>query len=263
MRSVPSGAQVTTGGSFRGITPVTIDLSPGRLARRSRSRAPVMRRGRARSSPKPAKESTLDARLAALLVEVRIQGEPADAEVFVNGNPHGKAPVSLSLPASRQHVEVRKEGFNPFVTDLVLAPGIARTRRFQTGQSEGRRRQFAAEDSHQARHPAHHRRRWRVPGGHRPARTGPPPERGRAQGDAAAPVLHGRARSHERAVPPVPPRPQFRRRGQSLARSRQAGRGARHLGRRRGILQLALDAGRPAARVRAASTAAASRSPFR
>ena len=29
VRSVPSGAQVTTGGSFRGVTPVTIELSPG------------------------------------------------------------------------------------------------------------------------------------------------------------------------------------------------------------------------------------------
>ena len=36
VRSVPSGAQVTTGGSFRGLTPVTIDLSPGRVARHHR-----------------------------------------------------------------------------------------------------------------------------------------------------------------------------------------------------------------------------------
>ncbi len=93
----------------------------------SPSRARVTRRGRAKIFAEAAKEIALDARLAALLVEVRIQGEPADAEVFVNGNSRGKAPVSLSLPASRQHIEVRKEGFNPFVTDLVLAPGIART----------------------------------------------------------------------------------------------------------------------------------------
>jgi formylglycine-generating enzyme required for sulfatase activity len=126
VRSIPSGAQVTTGGSFRGITPVTIDLSPGVSHAISVTRAgyaPWTREIFAEA----AKESTLDARLAALLVEVRIQGEPADAEVFVNGNSQGKAPASLSLPASRQHVEVRKEGYNAFVADLVLAPGIART----------------------------------------------------------------------------------------------------------------------------------------
>jgi formylglycine-generating enzyme required for sulfatase activity len=126
VRSVPSGAQVTTGGSFRGITPVTIDLSPGVSHAVSVTRAgyaPWTREIFAEA----AKESTLDARLAALLVEVRVQGQPADAEVFVNGNSQGKAPASLSLPASRQHLEVRKEGYNAFVTDLVLAPGIART----------------------------------------------------------------------------------------------------------------------------------------
>ncbi|HEY6125988.1 MAG TPA: SUMF1/EgtB/PvdO family nonheme iron enzyme [Steroidobacteraceae bacterium] len=126
VRSVPSGAQVTTGGSFRGITPVTIDLSPGVSHAITVTRAGYAPWTRDLFA-EAAKESTLDARLAALLVEVRIQGEPADAEVFVNGNPQGKAPVSLSLPASRQHLEVRKEGFNAFVTDLVLAPGIART----------------------------------------------------------------------------------------------------------------------------------------
>ena len=126
VRSVPSGAQVTTGGSFRGLTPVTIDLSPGVSHAVTVTRAgyaPWTREIFAEA----AKESSIDARLAALLVEVRVQGEPADAEVFVNGASRGKAPASLSLPASRHHIEVRKEGFNAFATDLVLAPGIART----------------------------------------------------------------------------------------------------------------------------------------
>jgi len=130
VRSVPSGAQVTTGGSFRGITPVTIDLSPGVSHAVTVTRAgyaPWVRDIFAEAG----KESSLDARLAALLVEVRIQGEPADAEVFVNGDSRGKAPASLALPASRHHVEVRKEGYNPFVTDLALAPGIARTLDFK------------------------------------------------------------------------------------------------------------------------------------
>jgi len=126
VRSVPSGAQVTTGGSFRGLTPVTIDLSPGVSHAVTVTRAgyaPWTREIFAEA----AKETALDARLAALLVEVRIQGEPADAEVFVNGNSRGKTPASISLPASRHRIEVRKEGFNAFSTDLALAPGIART----------------------------------------------------------------------------------------------------------------------------------------
>jgi formylglycine-generating enzyme required for sulfatase activity len=126
IRSVPSGAQVTTGGSFRGITPVTIDLAPGVTHSVTVARAgyaPWNREVFAEAD----KTSALDARLAALLVDVRIQGLPEDSEVFVNGESRGKAPVSLQLPANRHRLEIRHEGFNPQPIDLVLAPGIART----------------------------------------------------------------------------------------------------------------------------------------
>jgi formylglycine-generating enzyme required for sulfatase activity len=126
VRSVPSGAQVTTGGSFRGITPVTIDLAPGVSHSITVARAGYAPWTRELFA-EPDKTSTLDARLAALLVDVRIQGTPEDAEVFVNGESRGKAPVSLQLPAARHRLEVRREGFNPQTSDLVLAPGIGRT----------------------------------------------------------------------------------------------------------------------------------------
>jgi formylglycine-generating enzyme required for sulfatase activity len=130
VRSVPAGAQVTTGGSFRGLTPVTLELAPGVSHNVTVTRAgyaPWTREVFADAG----KESALDARLAALLVDVRIQGQPADAEVFVNGEPRGKAPVSVQLPASRHRVEVRKDGFSPYSMDLVLAPGIGRTLDFK------------------------------------------------------------------------------------------------------------------------------------
>lgn len=130
VRSVPAGAQVTTGGTFRGLTPVTVELSPGASHAITVTRAgyaPWTREVFADAG----KESTLDARLSALLVDVRIQGEPADAEVWVNGVSRGKAPVSLQLPASRHRIEVRKEGYSPYVADVALAPGIGRTLGFK------------------------------------------------------------------------------------------------------------------------------------
>jgi formylglycine-generating enzyme required for sulfatase activity len=126
VRSVPAGAQVTTGGSFRGVTPLTIDLAPGVSHTITLTRAgyaPWTRELFAEAG----KDTTLDARLAATLVAVRIQGEPADADVYVNGEARGKAPVNLELPASRHRIEVRREGYDAFVSDLVLAPGIGRT----------------------------------------------------------------------------------------------------------------------------------------
>jgi formylglycine-generating enzyme required for sulfatase activity len=130
VRSVPSGAQVTTGGSFRGLTPVTLSLSPG-----VNHAVTVTRAGYAPWTreifAEAGKEGALDARLAALLVDVRIQGEPADSEVWVNGTSRGKAPVALQLPAARHHIEVRKEGYSPYVADVALAPGLGRTLEFK------------------------------------------------------------------------------------------------------------------------------------
>ncbi len=126
VRSVPSGAQVTTGGSFRGITPITVDLAPGVSHTITVARAGYAPWTRDLFA-EPDKTSTLDARLAALLVDVRIQGTPEDSEVFIDGESRGKSPVSLQLPATRHKLEVRHEGFNTDSGDLVLAPGIGRT----------------------------------------------------------------------------------------------------------------------------------------
>jgi formylglycine-generating enzyme required for sulfatase activity len=126
VRSVPAGAQVTTGGSYRGVTPLTLELAPGVTHSVTVARAgyaPATREILAESG----KDSQIDVRLTAQLVEVRVQGQPADAEVFINGSSQGKAPATLRLPASRHRIEVRKEGFKPYAADLVLAPGIGRS----------------------------------------------------------------------------------------------------------------------------------------
>jgi formylglycine-generating enzyme required for sulfatase activity len=126
VRSVPAGAQVTVGGSFRGVTPLTLELAPGVTHSISVARAGYAPWTR-EVFGEAARQATLDARLTALLVPVRIQGKPEDAEVFVNGTSRGHAPTTIELPASRHHIEVRKEGYDPFITDLALAPGIGRT----------------------------------------------------------------------------------------------------------------------------------------
>jgi formylglycine-generating enzyme required for sulfatase activity len=130
VHSVPAGAQVTTGGSFRGVTPLTLELAPGVTHAVTVARAgyaPWTREIFAESG----KESRIDVRLSALLVEVRVQGQPADAEVFINGNSQGKAPATVQLPASRHRIEVRKEGYKSYSAELALAPGIGRTVEFK------------------------------------------------------------------------------------------------------------------------------------
>ena len=164
----------------------------------------------------------------------------------------------MSLPASRQHIEVRKEGFNAFVTDLVLAPGIARTVDFKLVNPKD-----VAGNSPQTIRTKSGIRLLIVAGGVFQAGTdrreqGRRPNEGAHKVTLLRPFYMG-----EREVTNAQFR-QFRathnsgRRGRVIARSRQTTRVARHLGRSRGILQLAVGAGRPAAGVRAAAMAVAS-----
>jgi len=126
VRSVPSGAAVLVGGALRGKTPLTVELSPGVVHDVAITRAgydSVTRRVFAEAGH----ESTVSVKLVPRLVTVRVAGKPADAEVLVNGETRGTAPLELRLPAARQRIEVRKSGFESYSTELALAPGLDRT----------------------------------------------------------------------------------------------------------------------------------------
>ena len=249
VRSVPSGAQVTTGGSFRGITPVTIDLSPGVSHAITVARAgyaPWTREVFA----EPDKASTLDARLAALLVDVRIQGTPEDAEVFVNGAVARQgAGRRCSCPRAGIASRCAAKASIPRPPISCSRPGIARTIDFKlvnpkdvAGNSPARittksgiRLLIVTGGTYQAGSDRREQGRRPNEGGHKVT--------------LLRPFYMG-----EREVTNA----QFRQfkdthnsgsfGNVSLDLDKQAGV-ARHLERSRGILQLALAAGRPAGRL--------------
>ena len=49
---------------------------------------------------------------------VSIATEPADAEVRVGGEPRGRTPLQLELLAGSHRVELRREGFKPWISDV-------------------------------------------------------------------------------------------------------------------------------------------------
>jgi formylglycine-generating enzyme required for sulfatase activity len=125
VRSTPSGADVTVGGAFRGKTPLETELAPGVEHTILVSRAgyePATRTVYADAGGKP----SVDVRLVPRLVSVQVKGEPADASIWVDGVERGRAPVALELPATRYRLEVRKDGYETFAAELVLAPGLER-----------------------------------------------------------------------------------------------------------------------------------------
>jgi formylglycine-generating enzyme required for sulfatase activity len=113
VQSRPAGADVSIGGSYRGRTPLTVGVPPGMPQELLVSLA-----GYAPVTQNVAVESRAERRVSVDLVpqlgELRIQGEPADAILYVDGASRGPANQVLSLPAAPHVIEVRKAGLETF-----------------------------------------------------------------------------------------------------------------------------------------------------
>jgi formylglycine-generating enzyme required for sulfatase activity len=113
VHSRPAGADVSIGGRYRGRTPLTVGVPPGMPQEVLLTLA-----GHAPASQTVAVESRAERRvtidLRAVLGDVRVKGEPADAVLFVDGASRGPANQTLSLPAAPHVIEVRKAGLEPF-----------------------------------------------------------------------------------------------------------------------------------------------------
>jgi len=126
LRSQPSGAQVTVGGSFRGRTPIEIGLAPGvdhDLEFALQGYTSATRRIAAQAG----KREGMTVVLQPVLVELTVHGEPIEAEISVDGVPRGRSPITLKLPARPHRIEVRHKGSEPQQFAVDLSPAVART----------------------------------------------------------------------------------------------------------------------------------------
>jgi hypothetical protein len=126
VRSEPAGADATVGGTHLGRTPAEIDLPSG-IAHEVVLSAPGYKNWSRAVFAESGRKLSVLARLEPILVRVRVQGEPADAELFVDGVARGKAPQTFELSATDHKIEVRKEGLQPFRTTVSPAADLDRT----------------------------------------------------------------------------------------------------------------------------------------
>jgi PEGA domain len=126
VRSEPAGADATVGGTHLGRTPAEIDLPSG-IAHEVVLSAPGYKNWTRAVFADPGHKLSVIARLEPILVRVSVQGDPADAELFVDGVARGKAPLVFELSATDHRIEVRKEGFQPFKTMVSPAANLDRT----------------------------------------------------------------------------------------------------------------------------------------
>lgn len=120
VRSEPSGADASVGGTHLGRTPAEIDLPAG-IAHEVVLSAPGYKNWTQAVFAEPGRKLSVVARLEPILVRVTVRGTPVDAEVLIDGVLRGKAPQSAQLPATEHRVEVRKAGFETFKTTVSAA----------------------------------------------------------------------------------------------------------------------------------------------
>jgi formylglycine-generating enzyme required for sulfatase activity len=110
LQSNPSAANVTIDGEFMGLTPLTVELAPGREHRLQVNKVGYSRKSFSLSLEKGATASRF-IRLEPKLGNVGFELTPSNAELLINGRSIGRGNLALDLPAVEQRVEVRLEGY--------------------------------------------------------------------------------------------------------------------------------------------------------
>lgn len=117
----PPGASITVDGDFRGGSPATVEVSPDRAHRVVVSRAGYESQERTVTLGRGAEQS-IDIRLKPRLGTIRVLSRPPGAEVAVDGQPAGRAPLDLQLPSTGHQLQFSLEGYVAQSREIVPQP---------------------------------------------------------------------------------------------------------------------------------------------
>jgi formylglycine-generating enzyme required for sulfatase activity len=122
--TVPAGAGITLNGNFEGESPLEIAVRS-----KNRYRLQVFKAGYGRvdRSVEVASNEALDISLALqrLTGEVVVVAEPADAQLYIDGQLRGPANQTISLPTATHQLEIRRSGYAGYSTEIVPRNGFA------------------------------------------------------------------------------------------------------------------------------------------
>lgn len=123
LSSQPAGADVSVAGRYRGRTPLTLPLAAGvphEIVVNKAGHAPLTRSVNLDSRERRALALVLEP----VFGEVTVRGEPADAELFVDGVSRGAARQTLRLPAAPHAFEIRRAGLASHRVTVIPRPGL-------------------------------------------------------------------------------------------------------------------------------------------
>jgi formylglycine-generating enzyme required for sulfatase activity len=140
VNSDPAEALVTVDGTFRGSTPVDIELAPGAEYQITVSKSgyePKNERVRIESG----ENRRLSVKLSQHIGQITVTSRPPNAELLVDGEVRGSTGQTLQLTATAHELEVRLQGYEPFRTTVTPQPGVPESLEVtlqQVGATSGR-----------------------------------------------------------------------------------------------------------------------------
>lgn len=123
LKSTPSGANVTVGGTFIGQTPVDIPLQPDVKHKLVISKAGYNKVERTVQVATAGTEE-ISLELVPRQGVVHFNIIPRDADLFINGKSRGIVPERLELTAVPQKIKITKTGYEPYITEITPRPGF-------------------------------------------------------------------------------------------------------------------------------------------
>ena len=123
LKTEPVGVSVTVDGNFVGQTPLKIQLTPDQKHKVSLFKAgykTVVRKVEVGA----AKERSLAVNLPIDYGRIALVGLPEGAQLFIDGNLKKNAPEEIQLTAVAHQIEVTKNGFLPFKTNVTPRSGF-------------------------------------------------------------------------------------------------------------------------------------------
>lgn len=124
IKTKPPGVNITIGKQYRGQSPLSVTLAPGRAYEVFLSKAgyePITRTIRV----EPDQDVSLNLTLKPIVGVIRLQVQPSGGELFLDGEPAGEPSQQLTLTASRHFIEIRKQGFATYKMTITPQPGLS------------------------------------------------------------------------------------------------------------------------------------------
>lgn len=126
--SSPRGASITVNGTYRGVTPLEVDVAPNRSHEFRAFKVGFDSKTRVVTVPS-GEQRSIRFSLSALRGDIAVETDPEDAGLWIDGKHQGTASGTITLTAVPHEIEIRKEGYAGYRKTVTPQPGFTQALR--------------------------------------------------------------------------------------------------------------------------------------